>query len=343
MALTKTNNAEGGTSGSAVSTANSGGTSGTAWNLLSSPSGNITYDTASAIHGSLGYALAPASGSQAVLRWTGFNDLTGVVRFYLTVDSLPAANESIFAAYTTGSALVLSVGMRSDGTYIISDSTTLTVGTHTTNAYQAGDRIELSWTVGASTTTGSFNFAFYRGDNTTAVETKSGSTQNFGTTNWDYAQFGKNGTSTWTSQLHFDDFAGASGTTTFFGPTTGVAPPAADAGPDQAAIEPWATVTLDGSGSTAVSPATITTYAWTQTAGTAVSLSSAVAVQPTFTAPAAITGSTLTFSLIVTDSNGASSAPDTVNVIVLGVAERAVVGGVEVPLHVQSLTGGTLG
>ena len=64
------------------------------------------------------------------------------------------------------------------------------------------------------------------------------------------------------------------------------------------AVLPGATVTLDGSGSDPLHNAV--SYQWTQTSGAAVTLSSATAVQPTFTAPSA-TG-TLTFQLVVTDN-----------------------------------------
>ena len=64
------------------------------------------------------------------------------------------------------------------------------------------------------------------------------------------------------------------------------------------------------------SDGTIASYAWTQTAGPSVELSNATTAQPTFIVPPVIQDTTLTFSLVVTDNNGASSAPDTVNIVV---------------------------
>ena len=72
---------------------------------------------------------------------------------------------------------------------------------------------------------------------------------------------------------------------------------------------------LDGSGSTDPAGNPLT-YQWTQTAGTAVTLSSATAVKPTFTAPAS--DATLTFQLVVTDSKGNTSTPDTVTITIAG-------------------------
>jgi len=92
------------------------------------------------------------------------------------------------------------------------------------------------------------------------------------------------------------------------------AAPVANAGTAQS-VNSGFMVTLNGTGSTD-SDGTIAGYAWTQTAGTAVTLSSASASQPTFTAPTVTTAATLTFSLVVTDDDGAPSAASTVNVTV---------------------------
>lgn len=88
------------------------------------------------------------------------------------------------------------------------------------------------------------------------------------------------------------------------------APPTADAGADKVVL-PGSSVTLSGSGTD--DSGAIADYAWTQTAGSAVTLSSATVATPSFTAPAS--SGTLTFQLTVTDFNDATGT-DTVNVIV---------------------------
>jgi len=92
--------------------------------------------------------------------------------------------------------------------------------------------------------------------------------------------------------------------------------PTADAGPDQA-VASAAPVALDGSASADPTGAPVS-FQWTQTVGPSVSLSSATASKPGFTAPAVPSGQppvVLTFSLVVSDANG-TSAPSAVNVTV---------------------------
>jgi len=90
-------------------------------------------------------------------------------------------------------------------------------------------------------------------------------------------------------------------------------PPVANAGRDQT-VKVGATAKLNGSASTDPDDG-IATYAWTQDAGTPVTLSNPSAVQPTFKVPSIKRGSVLTFKLTVTDRGGLSSI-DTCNVTV---------------------------
>ena len=91
----------------------------------------------------------------------------------------------------------------------------------------------------------------------------------------------------------------------------GPLPPVAEAGPEQT-VAVASDVTLDGSGSRDPNGDALT-YQWTQTGGPSVTLSSATAAKPTFTAPG--TASTLTFRLTVGD--GEFTASDTVTITVV--------------------------
>jgi hypothetical protein len=83
-------------------------------------------------------------------------------------------------------------------------------------------------------------------------------------------------------------------------------PPTADAGFDQS-VDEGVTVMLDGSNSSDPDDG-MGSYQWTQTAGPPVTLSSTLAIQPTFTAPSVgPAGASLTFQLTVTDNGGLQS------------------------------------
>src|SRR5262245_56897891 len=66
-------------------------------------------------------------------------------------------------------------------------------------------------------------------------------------------------------------------------PPAANAPPVANAGPDQV-VSPGAAVSVTGA-SSSDADGTIASYAWTQTAGSTVSLAAASSVTPGFTAP----------------------------------------------------------
>ena len=100
---------------------------------------------------------------------------------------------------------------------------------------------------------------------------------------------------------------------------SGVADPVANAGPDSE-VGSATMVTLDGSTSTVDRRRTITSYGWTRTGGTggSVTLSSATAAAPTFTADTLADGAedvTHVFELTLTDSAGDTDT-DTVTITV---------------------------
>ncbi|ORU93177.1 MAG: hypothetical protein A6F72_06395 [Cycloclasticus sp. symbiont of Poecilosclerida sp. N] len=96
------------------------------------------------------------------------------------------------------------------------------------------------------------------------------------------------------------------------------APPEANAGIEQTGIVKGATVSLDGTGSSADG----VKFLWTQVNDGAprVSLSGDTGLSPTFTAPLDISvDTTLTFSLVAFNAADVRSAPATVNIVVLAV------------------------
>jgi hypothetical protein len=94
-------------------------------------------------------------------------------------------------------------------------------------------------------------------------------------------------------------------------------PPIANAGPSQT-VPSASIVTLDGTASFAQNGAAITSFLWNQISGTPVSLNGANTATPTFTAPTvnSTTTTTVSFNLVVTDSNGLVSAPSSVTITI---------------------------
>jgi hypothetical protein len=120
-------------------------------------------------------------------------------------------------------------------------------------------------------------------------------------------------------------------------PMTGNRAPVANAGSNQN-VAAAAVVTLTGAGTDPDGDA-IASYKWTQTAGTAVTLSSSTVAAPTFTAPSPGVPVTLTFSLVVTDAKGLPSSPATVSVVVSNGAVTAATFTKVVSLHSVTRTG----
>lgn len=116
------------------------------------------------------------------------------------------------------------------------------------------------------------------------------------------------------------------------------AAPTAGAGSDQTGIQAYATVTVTGSDSD--SDGTVVTRTWrvistTNSAPTPTLNGSGNS--RTFEAPGTLIGTTVTLGYKVTDNLGLDSAEDTMTVDVLPATERAVIGGVEVPMKVQAV------
>jgi len=92
--------------------------------------------------------------------------------------------------------------------------------------------------------------------------------------------------------------------------------PTAIAGLDQL-VKVDTLVTLDGTASRAVGDTTTLNFLWTPPAG--ITLSGIGEEKPMFTTPLGLdAGTTLTFSLVVTDSKGIDSDPTTVDIIIIG-------------------------
>lgn len=94
-------------------------------------------------------------------------------------------------------------------------------------------------------------------------------------------------------------------------------PPVADAGSDQPVLT-GTTVTLDGSGSSDPDAASVLFYNWVQSSGPAVTLTGSTTTGPSFTAPFADIGDSLTLTFELTVSDTLAAVADSVTITVNG-------------------------
>lgn len=202
------------------------------------------------------------------------------------------------------------MGYVDNGTVRICNGWSTIFGSEVSNTHTPGDRYRFGLVESGGSTTLS---VWKNGTLLTSVTTGSVKT---GT--WCGVHAGSSGSTT----HHFDDFQiHDTASPTPAGPT-------ANAGSDQSVIT-GAAVTLSGSATGGTAPYS---YAWTQLSGTTVTLSSASAQSPTFTAPG--TGGTLTFRLTVTDAASQTSTDDVSITVTAPVAPTIITTGALNPMQV---------
>lgn len=319
MAL-KQNSAEGGSNGTTVTTANSGGASGTPFDLVSIGSGgSIAYSTTEAMHGTCSICVANAAGVLTYFGFSGYSATQLVTRFYVRFDTLPGANGPVrLCDIRTGSTSVTRVVVDTGNHLVLQTNnggTTLKV--FSPLSVGTWYRIEVATTNGTSA--GTISMDYYLGDSTTPVETGYATTSaNTGTTaNLTQVYYGSAAGPAAALTLYLDDIAVQDGTLTYLGPA--LVPPVAAL----SASVLLRAVTVNGSASSATSPATIVSYDWDWGDGTTHG-SGATPATHTYAADG-----NYPITLTVTDSN-AKTATTTTTVSVAAAAATGTVQSVDV-------------
>lgn len=336
----KITTAETGTTGAAVTSGQNVG--GDVIDLISkSAGGSITIDATAGRQHNGSKSLRFTTSATADTAILGFNfadsQATVAVQFYFRFDALPAAANTICQIRNASSgvaSIIIDATGKPRASYTGGQGALSTVALTPGTVYRFGLTVNLGAT---GTGDSSVTYAFYVGDSTTAQHTTTSTGLSLGTGTIASCRIGKtSGSETTTIAANYDDFRATTGTATLLGPESANSAPTANAGPDQTGLEPAATVTLDGSGSSD-SDGTIASYTWVQTAGSPTVTLAGTGATRTFTAPLTLAGTTLTFGLTVTDNLGASSTQDTMTVTVLPAAERIAIGGVWVPARISIL------
>jgi hypothetical protein len=173
--MTITNNAEGGSNGTAVTTGNSGGSSGTAFLTVSAGAGGtIQFNTATKMHGALAYAFTPGAGTA---NYVVFNDSgSGTVNFsfrcYMYLTGNPTSETQWLTVQTSAGAAIVTCNLTTTGNIKVVSATPSTLGTFT-NAIPLNTWTRITITGTSNATTGAVTVKMYAGDSGTVTETQS--------------------------------------------------------------------------------------------------------------------------------------------------------------------------
>lgn len=301
---------EGGTNGGSATTATTGASS-----VLA---GAFTHQSSAAKIGSLG--LQVSFTTNANCRFPVTANLTQRTTFWVKIPNMSAGQtQRTFASVRSASGVIgrfwATYASASTATvYFVpaASGTATLLGTVSTGVYT---RVA-AWFVVAATSTGAFHVRLFDASDVQIGSDTDITNANMGTANIEAYDIGSLGSFAEAPQFQFDGLRTEDGASGYLAAMSlSNTAPTANAGPDQWGIAAGSTVQLDGTDSIDTD-GTIASYAWSQTAGTTVSLSSASDPTPTFTAPSN-SGEVLTFQLLVTDNAG-GTATDSVDIAVLG-------------------------
>lgn len=292
-----TNNFEGGTNNVAVSGANSGGASGTAFTTVFGA--GLTYKTASAYEGSMG--AQTGSGTFGAAQNTISTNTLAVKMWFKTNTSPSVTNDVPLIRVHAGATRLFSVHMNTIGKLRVSDAT----GTSGVNTFatvipaNTWFRLEIYVVAGSTTSNGVIKAAYYLGNSTTPVDTLySNTAANIGTAQtFTTLYIGKYATAT--EVYDFDAFSWDTAATDLIGMAAGTAPTVSTPANQNvsAAASVNVAVTASGNGGT------IASYLWSYVypASGGPTLSNSTTNTVSFTAGSA--GALYKLQCLVTDSN----------------------------------------
>lgn len=169
MVTTASNNFEGGTNGVAVTASNSGGASGTAFDIMFGTA--LTYSTAAATQGTMGASVATSAIGAAGWNLANVTKCSAHMKF--TISAVPTTGDMYLMRYhNSGGTRLFDVHVQGTGKLRIFDASGATVWTGT-NVLTPSTvyRLEAYVVAGSTASNGTIKVGYYLGNSTTPVET----------------------------------------------------------------------------------------------------------------------------------------------------------------------------
>lgn len=192
------NTGEGGTNTTAVTTGNSGGASGNAWDVVSTGgTGSITYDNTHA-RGSLAYKLVGDTASvQYLTRTTSIGTLGEAWgRFYLYMTALPASALGLVRVRVAG-VQSMRLQMNTAGQIEVRKNSGNTQIGSVATACATGQFVRVEWHLKATTTNAALECRLYNtADSTTPTDSFSSTTETLTSANFDEINLGHHNATT---------------------------------------------------------------------------------------------------------------------------------------------------
>ncbi len=206
LGVTRRNTAEGGTDTDLATAGNSGGSSGNAFNAVTS--GTITYSSEQVHSGRLAYKLTPTTGSNTILSY-----------YFVAEDNVTQLSTTAYVyltGYPSSVTKIIEIGNASVGGNICVDTTGKFFVQDRSGTKNVGSsalplntwlRLELSLKSGTSTNDGTIIANVYNGDTISSpIYSYSSTTLNTGTVYYTYVSVGKaSGSGSWAT-MYVDDF-----------------------------------------------------------------------------------------------------------------------------------------
>lgn len=217
----KSNNCEGASNGTAISTTNSDdNAAGDA--LAVSTGGTRQYTSAWANNGTTSWECSATSGNTAILGFTQTAAAGLSARAYFRVTALPGATCVIMQMRSDTDSARGAIQMKTDGKLEVTTQAGVVFTTTTSCSVDTTYRIEWYQEKGADTSTGEVGFKLFLGEATSALDTYTGSAENTGTNDLAAWRMGKITSIAYTFAIMFDDVAMEDQGTAFLGPYLGL-------------------------------------------------------------------------------------------------------------------------